>query len=136
MYAALNVASGKVIGACAERHRQDNYIEFLQLVDRKSPKRKALHLIVGNASRHDTKKVREYLEGRPGRFVVHYTPTHASWLNLVERWFADNTTKRIRRGSWSSIKELERAIVRSCARYARQPGTKQDIVYGTLVSGL
>jgi transposase len=112
LYAALNVISGQVIGSCAERHRQQEYIEFLQLVDRRTPKRKVLHLIVDNASSHDTKAVREYLEPRPERFVVHFTPTHASWLNLVERWFAEITTKKIRRGSWSSVKELERAIMR------------------------
>ena len=81
------------------------------MVDRKTSKKKVLHLIVDNASSHDTKKVREFLEARPGRFVVHFTPTHSSWLNLVERWFSEITTKRIRRGSWSSVKELERAIM-------------------------
>jgi transposase len=55
--------------------------------------------------------VREFLEGRPGRFVVHFTPTYSSWLSLVERWFWEITTKRIRRGSWNSVKELERAIL-------------------------
>ena len=79
--------------------------------DRSTPKKKVLHLIVDNASSHDTKAVREYLEQRAGRFVVHFTPTHASWLNLVERWFAEITTKRIRRGSWSGVKQLERAIM-------------------------
>jgi transposase len=111
LYAALNVASGKVIGACADRHRQREYIEFLKLVDRNTPKRKLLHLIVDNASSHDTKAVREFLAAKPGRFAVHFTPTHASWLNLVERWFSEITTKRIRRGSWTSVKELERAIM-------------------------
>jgi transposase len=111
LYAALNVASGKVIGAFADRHRQKEYIEFLDLVDRRTPKKRVLHLIVDNASSHDTKKVHEFLEARPGRFVVHHTPTHSSWLNLVERWFSEITTKRIRRGSWNSVKELERAIM-------------------------
>jgi transposase len=111
LYAALNVASGKVIGAVADRHRQTEYIQFLQVVDRRTPKKKVLHLIVDNVSSHKTKKVQEFLEKHPGRFVVHYTPTHASWLNLVERWFSEITTKRIRRGSWGSVKELERAIM-------------------------
>lgn len=111
LYAALNAASGKVIGAFADWHRQEEYVEFLDLVDRRTSKKKVLHLIVDNASSHDTKKVREFLEARPGRFVVHFTPTHSSWLNLVERWFAEITTKRIRRGSWSSVKELERAMM-------------------------
>ncbi len=111
LYAALNVASGKVRGALADRHRQKEYREFLELVDRRTSKKKVLHLIVDNASSHDTKKVREFLEARPGRFVVHFIPTHSSWLNLVERWFSEITTKRIRRGSWTSVKELERAIL-------------------------
>lgn len=111
LYAALNVASGKVIGAFADRHRQKEYIEFLDLIDCKTPKKKVLHLIVDNASSHDTSAVRDFIQGRSGRFVVHFTPTHSSWLNLVERWFAEITTKRIRRGSWNSVKELERAIM-------------------------
>jgi hypothetical protein len=70
-----------------------------------------LHLIVDNASSHDIKAVREFLEARSGRLVVHFTPTHSSWLNLVARWFAGITTKRIRGGSWNSVKELQRAIM-------------------------
>jgi transposase len=111
LYAALNVASGEVIGSCADRHRAEDYIEFLKLVDRNTPRRKVLHVIVDNASSHDTKAVREYLATRSKRFKVHFTPTHSSWLNLVERWFSEITTKRIRRGSFSSVKELERAIM-------------------------
>ena len=111
LYAALNVASGQVIGACAERHRAEEYIGFLKLVDKKTPRGKVLHLIVDNASSHDTKAVREYLAERSKRFVVHFTPTHSSWLNLVERWFSEVTTKRIRRGSFASLRELERAIM-------------------------
>jgi len=111
LYAALNVASGKVIGAVADRHRAKEYIEFLDLVDRRTPKKKVLHLIVDNASSHDTQAVHDFLAARPGRFAVHFTPTHSSWLNLVERWFAEITTKRIRRGSWNSVRELERAIM-------------------------
>jgi transposase len=111
LYAALNVASGQVIGSCADRHRAEDYIEFLKLVDQNAPRGKVLHLIVDNASSHDTKAVREYLAKRPKRFAVHFTPTHSSWLNLVERWFSEITTKRIRRGSFASVKELERAIM-------------------------
>ena len=70
-----------------------------------------LHLIVDNSSSCKTKNVHESLQSRNGRFVVHCTPTYASWLHLVERWLAEITTKRIRRGSWASVKELERAIL-------------------------
>jgi transposase len=111
LFAALNVVSGQVIGACADRHRAAEYIEFLKLVDQNTPRGKVLHLIVDNASSHDTKAVQEYLEKRSKRFAVHFTPTHSSWLNLVERWFSEITTKRIRRGSFGSVKELERAIM-------------------------
>lgn len=111
LYAALDVVSGRVIAALADRHRQTEYIEFLDLVDRRTHKKKVLHLIVDNSSTHKTQAVQEFLQARPGRFVVHFTPTHASWLNLVERWFAEITTRRIRRGSWASVRELERAIM-------------------------
>ena len=111
LYAALNVASGKVIGSCEDRHRAQEYIQFLKLVDHSVTRGKVLHLIVDNASSHNTKEVHDYLEKRPKRFVVHFTPTHSSWLNLVERWFSEITSKRIRRGSWNSVKELERAIM-------------------------
>jgi len=111
LYAALNVVSGKVIAALSDRHRQTEYIEFLDLVDRRTHQKKVLHLIVDNASTHKTQAVQEFLQARPGRFVVHFTPTHSSWLNLVERWFAEITNKRIRRGSWGSVRELERAIM-------------------------
>lgn len=111
LYAALNVISGKILGSCAERHCAQDFIEFLRLVDRNNPRGKVLHLIVDNASSHDTKAVREYLAQRQKRFAVHFTPTHSSWLNLVERWFSEITTKRIRRGSFGSVKELEHAIM-------------------------
>jgi transposase len=111
LFAALQVASGKVIGECKDRHRQEEYISFLTLLDRRCPKGKTLHLIVDNVSSHKTKAVQDFLESRKERFVVHYTPTHSSWLNLIERWFAEITTKRIRRGSWESVKQLKAAIM-------------------------
>lgn len=111
LYAALSVASGKVIGSTKERHRAVEYIGFLKLLDRKLPKGKELHIVADNVSSHKTKAVQEYLQSKPGRFFIHYTPTHSSWLNLVERWFAELTNKRIRRGSWDGTRELERAIL-------------------------
>jgi len=111
LFAALDVAAGKVIGTCKPRHRASEYIEFLKLVDKSSPAEMSLHIIVDNVSSHKTKKVQEYLASRKGRFTVHFTPTHSSWLNLIERWFAEITNKRIRRGSWASVKELEKAII-------------------------
>lgn len=117
LYAALNVASGKVIGACTNRHRHQEYIQFLKLVDKRCPKGMQLHMIVDNLSSHKTTEVKEYLGANPGRFVIHYTPTHSSWLNMVERWLAEITTKSIRRGSWASVSELERAIMEYVHRW-------------------
>jgi transposase len=111
LYAALNVASGKVIGSCVNRHRAVEYIAFLKLINRNTPRGKVLHLIVDNASSHDTKTVRDYLAERSERFVVHFTPTHSSGMNPVERWFSEITTKRIRRGSFDSVRDLEQAIM-------------------------
>ncbi len=110
LYAALEVASGSVIGDCQDRHRHQEYLAFLRLLDRQCEAGKVVHLIVDNVSSHKTAAVKEFLKKHEKRFVVHYTPTHASWLNLVERWFAEITTKRIRRGSWNSLVELKRAI--------------------------
>jgi len=111
LFAALQVASGKVIGECKDRHRHSEYISFLSLLDRRCAKGKTLHLIVDNVSSHKTREVQDFLRSRKGRFVLHCTPTHSSWLNLIERWFAEITSKRIRRGSWDSMKDLKAAIM-------------------------
>jgi transposase len=110
LFAALNVASGKVIGKCKRSHKAEDYVSFLRLLDRKAPKGKTLHIIADNYSAHKAPAVKKYLDGKKGRFVEHYTPTYSSWLNMVERWFAEITNKRIRRESWSSLAELENAI--------------------------
>jgi transposase len=111
LFAALNVASGKVIGKCKERHKAEDYVSFLRILDRKTPKGKVLHIIADNNSSHKSPVVREYLKTKNGRFAEHFIPTYSSWLNLIERWFAEITNKRIRRGSWSSVEELEKAII-------------------------
>jgi transposase len=110
LFAALNVLSGKVIGDCKDHHKAADYISFLKMVDRKSPKKMILHIVADNYSAHKTADVKNYLESKKGRFVEHFIPTHSSWLNLVERWFGEITTKRIRRESWTSVDELEKAI--------------------------
>jgi len=110
LFAALDYLSGNIIGECSERHRSEDYIRFLKKLDKVCSKRKVLHIITDNLSAHKTKAVYEYLETRPKRFVLHFIPTHSSWLNLVERWFAEITNKRIRRGSFESVPELIRAI--------------------------
>ena len=110
LFAALNVLSGHVIGECRERHRAEDYIRFLKKLDKVCSKRKVLHIVTDNLSAHKTDAVYEYLETRPKRFVIHFIPTHSSWVNLVERWFAEITNKRIRRGSFESVPELLKAI--------------------------
>jgi transposase len=110
LFAALNVLSGKVIGECREKHTADDYIAFLKRIDRQCQKDKTLHIVADNYRTHKTEEVRNYLNSRPGRFVEHFIPTHSSWLNLVERWFGEITTKRIRRESWDGVAQLERAI--------------------------
>jgi transposase len=110
LFAALNVVSGRVIGECKPTHRANDYVEFLKLLQKKTPKKKVIHIVADNYSAHKAPAVREYLDSKPGRFVEHFIPTHSSWLNMVERWFAEITTKRIRRESWNSVQELERSI--------------------------
>jgi transposase len=110
LFAALNVASGKVVGKCNKSHKAEDYVSFLKVLDRKAPKGKVLHIIADNYSAHKAPAVKEYLEEKPERFVEHFIPTYSSWLNMIERWFAEITNKRIRRESWGSVKELEDAI--------------------------
>jgi transposase len=109
LFAALNVLDGTVIGTCQPRHRHEEFLAFLQQLDRATPQRRALHLILDNYGTHKHPTVRAWLEAHP-RFHLHFTPTGASWLNLVERWFAEITRKRIRRGTFRSVAALTRAI--------------------------
>lgn len=109
LFAALNVADGSVIARCKPRHRHQEFLAFLKVLDAKTPKRLALHLIVDNYRTHKHPKVVEWLEAHP-RFHLHFTPTSSSWLNLVERFFAEITRKRIRRGTFRNVAELIAAI--------------------------
>ncbi len=105
LFAALNTLDGTVIGDCMPRHRHQEFIRFLQLIDVKTPSDLDLHLIVDNYGTHKHPRVQRWLKRHP-RFVLHFTPTSSSWLNMVERWFSEITTKRIRRGSFRNVKEL------------------------------
>ena len=105
LFAALNVAEGKLIGTCMPRHRHQEFIKFLRLMDKETPADLDLHLIVDNYATHKHPKVKTWLK-RHKRFHLHFTPTSSSWLNLVERWFREITDKRIRRGVFRSVKEL------------------------------
>jgi len=110
LFAALNTLDGSIIGACKGRHRHQEFLSFLKTIDRKTPSDLDLHLVLDNYAAHKHPEVKAWLETKP-RFHMHFVPTSCSWLNLVERFFAKITTKRIRRGSFSSVRELEDAIL-------------------------
>lgn len=114
-FAALEVASGKVHGRCFSRHTHVEFIAFLDSLA-KTYRRREVHLICDNYGTHKHPKVREWLAAHP-RFHLHFTPTSASWLNLVERWFSMITTQAIRRGSFDSVRQLERAITKYLAHW-------------------
>jgi transposase len=109
LFAALNVATGKVIGECHRRHRSQEFLQFLRTIDASVPTELDIHLILDNYGTHKTPRVRRWLAAHP-RFHVHFTPTSASWLNLVERWFALLSEKQIKRGAHRSTRALEDAI--------------------------
>lgn len=110
LFAALNVLDSKVIGQCMKRHRHQEFLRFMRLVDRDTPADLDVHGIVDNYSTHKHPAVQRWLKGHP-RFHLHFIPTSSSWLNLVERWFREITSKRIRRGSFPSVAALVQAIV-------------------------
>ncbi|MEX2093699.1 MAG: IS630 family transposase [Pirellulales bacterium] len=109
LFAALNIADGTVIARCKPRHRHQEFLAFLKVLDAKTPKRLDLHLVVDNYRTHKHPVVNDWLEQHP-RFHLHFTPTSSSWLNLVERYFAEITRKRIRRGTFRNVGELIAAI--------------------------
>jgi transposase len=109
LYAALDVASGHVIADMTEHHRAEEFRRFLNLINRSVPEDLDVHLVVDNVSTHKTPEIKRWLLRHP-RFTLHFTPTYSSWINLIERWFAELTTKWLRRGTHRSTKELEAAI--------------------------
>ena len=109
LFAALNIATGKVIGELHRRHRSQEFLQFLRTIEETVPKKLEVHLVMDNYGTHKTPTVKRWLARNP-RFHVHFTPTSASWLNQVERWFATLTERQIRRGTHRSTVELERAI--------------------------
>jgi transposase len=110
LFAALNMLDGRVIGTCLPRHRHREFLRFLRLIDQKTPQGLDLHLVVDNYATHKTPAVKRWLKAHP-RFHLHFTPTSASWLNMVERFFAEITRNRIRRGAFTSVAELKTAIM-------------------------
>lgn len=109
LFAALNVLSGEVLGDCMPRHRHQEFLRFLERIERRTPRRRAVHLILDNYGTHTHPAVEAWFAAHP-RYRRHFTPTGASWLNLVERFFAEITDKRIRRGTFRSVGDLVRAI--------------------------
>ena len=120
LFAALNVLDGQVIGQCQQRHTHAEWLKFLKKIDRETPKEKMLHLIADNYATHKHPSVQEWLDKHP-RFVMHFTPTSASWLNMVERFFRDITTERLRRGVFTSVPELIAAIDEYIAHHNTKP---------------
>lgn len=111
LFAALNTLDGTVIGTCMPKHRHQEWLKFLRLIDQQTPKDLAVHLICDNYSTHKHPTVKNWLAKHP-RFQCHFTPTSSSWLNMVERFFRDLTTKRLRRGIFHSVEDLITSITR------------------------
>jgi transposase len=109
LFAALDVATGKVIGKCRRRHRASEFLQFLNQIDGDVPEELAVHVVLDNLSTHKTQAVQRWFARHP-RFHIHFTPTYSSWLNQIERWFAELEQKALKRGSHRSANELERAI--------------------------
>lgn len=120
LFAALEVAQGKVIGQCYARHRHQEFLKFLKRLDAEFPANKKLHLVMDNYGTHKHPKVQRWLQ-RHRRFVPHFIPTSSSWLNLIERWFGELTGKRIRRGVFISVDDLITAIEEYLAVWNKNP---------------
>lgn len=120
LFAALDIATGEVIGRLHRRHRSQEFLKFLKIIDQQVPEDLDVHLVMDNYGTHKTQAVQNWFVRHP-RFHVHFTPTSASWLNQVERWFATLTQKQIRRGTHRSTQQLEQAIREYLATYNADP---------------
>lgn len=131
LFAALEVAQGKVIGQCYARHRHQEFLKFLQRLDAEFPEEVKLHVVMDNYGTHKHPRVQRWLERHP-RFIPHFVPTSSSWLNLIERWFGELTGKRIRRGAFVSVEDLQKAIEDFLAAWNDDP--KPFVWTGTVAS--
>jgi len=122
LFAAIELAEGRLISACMPRHRHQEWIKFLRLIDEQTPADLDLHLIVDNYATHKHPTVHRWMK-RHSRFHVHFIPTSSSWLNLIERWFREITDKRIRRGTFTSVQSLIQAITDYIAEHNENPET-------------
>ena len=120
LFAALNVADGKIIGQCQNRHRHQEWLQFLKLIEEQVPPHRELHLILDNYATHKHARVKKWLAKHP-HFHLHFTPTGASWLNMVERFFREVTEKRLRRGVFHSVPDLVSALEEYLAYYNENP---------------
>jgi transposase len=120
LFAALDLLQGRVIGDCHRRHRHQEFLKFLRRIDREFSGKSPLHLVVDNYGTHSTAEVKAWLKKHP-RLVMHYVPTSCSWLNLIERWFAELTNKRIRRDSFLSVDDLTIAISEFLSAWNENP---------------
>ena len=120
LFAALDTLDGRVISMCDDRHRHQEWLRFLRIIDKLTPKEKQVHLIVDNYATHKHPLVKRWLDSRP-RFHVHFTPTSCSWLNMVERFFRDLTEKKLRRGVFRNVEELLESIGEYIDNHNRQP---------------
>jgi transposase len=120
LFAALNVLDGTVVSMCQPQHRHEQWLMFLRLIERKTPKRLTVHLIADNYATHKHPQVQLWLAKHP-RFIMHFTPTSASWLNMVERFFRDLSEKRIKRDSFASVADLQRAIAEYIEHHNSHP---------------
>jgi transposase len=120
LYAALDLTSARVIGSLHARHRAIEFKKFLQSIDREVPPQLDVHVILDNSSTHKTPAIKKWLLAHP-RFVLHFTPTSSSWLNLVERWFSELTNKKLRRGAHRSVRELNTDIRAWIAAWNENP---------------
>ena len=120
LFAALNVLEGTIIGECQPRHRHQEFLWFLDRIDQAVEPDLAIHLVLDNYGTHKHPEVKKWLAARP-RYRVHFTPTSSSWLNQIERWFAEITRKRIRRGTFRSVRDLIKAIRDYIRLYNKNP---------------
>ena len=120
LYAALNLAIGELTHQLTAQHRAIEFKKFLSLIDKSVPKELVVHIVIDNHSTHKTPAIKKWLLAHP-RFHIHFTPTSSSWLNLVERWFAEITEKSIRRGTHRSVKELADSITHWVGTWNEHP---------------
>jgi transposase len=134
LFAALNVATGQIISATKPKHRTKEFLNFLRQIERETPADLDLHIILDNYATHKTEAVEDWLAKRP-RWKLHFTPTHSSWLNQVERFFARITNERIRRGVFQSVADLDKAIKEYIAAHNKNPRPFRWMASADLIIG-